>query len=190
MNPDHFHPDSGPGGRAPLGHVFAYVEGRDVKDAFLRHALQIGIGDVVAVFNRIHSRLHRVVDAVKGDGMRGYLVVLAMRLIDNRPQFVHGEGRNIVEHAVRPQEVTTVGINFHPVGAKADLFTHGFACLVRTIYYLHAMRNLDFPRVAQQRISSGYVQGARSHLHPGAGDDAVIHGPFQVHVGVAGAFGL
>ena len=154
----------------------------------MRHDLDVSFSNVVTVFDGIHAGLNRIVHTVQRHGMRSHLVVLAMGLIHNRAQLIEGEGGNVIEYAVRADEVTTVRINFDPVSAKADLLAHGLAAILSAVHHLHAVRHRHFRRISQQWISAGNVHGARGDPHARPGNDSVIDGLLQVDVGVTCAF--
>jgi len=52
------------------------------------------------MLNRIDASLDRIVHSIESHGMRGDLVTLSVRFIDDRAQFVESECRNIIEHAI------------------------------------------------------------------------------------------
>ncbi len=69
MNLEHFQPDFGPGRGPALGDIFADVNSGDVENAFLHHGLHIGVGNIVAVLDRIHACFYRVVNTIKRHGV-------------------------------------------------------------------------------------------------------------------------
>src|SRR5208282_1708591 len=119
--------------------------------------------------------------------MRRNFVALAMSLVDDGAEFVHGEGGNVVEDAVFADAIGAVAVNLDPVGAVANLFADGLARVVGAIDQLNSVGNGDIGGVSLERIGTGDVERAGCNLHARAGNDAVVDGLLDVGVGVSGA---
>ena len=70
------------------------------------------------------------------------------------------------------------------------MLAHGLSGVIRAVHELHAVRHLDLPGIAEQRIHSRGRHGARGYLHARAGHFTALDGHFHVYIGVHGAFGF
>src|SRR5215471_3162918 len=190
VNLDHLQPDLGASSGPALRDILAYIDRRHIVDALLGHGFQVGVSDVVSMFDGVDAGFHGIVNSVQRHGVRSDFVMLAVCFIYDGVQLVDGEGGDIVEHAVGAHKVTSVGIELDPIGAEADLLAHGFAGVVRAVDYLHAMRHWNLGSITQERIGPGHVHGSRGDLHARAGNNAVVDGFLEIDVRVSCAFGL
>src|SRR5438309_9220539 len=117
-------------------------------------------------------------------------MVLAMRFVHNGAKLVERKSWDVIQDSVWTHKITPVGIYLDPVSAKADLLTHRFAAIFRPIHHLHAVRDGDLRRISQQRISARNIHGARGNFHSWTGNNSVVDGLLQIHVGITRAFGL
>ncbi len=63
--------------------------GADEKNALILHALQLRIGQIEAMFDRVDPGFDDIVERISGVNVHGHGNVGAMRLIHSRPNFIH-----------------------------------------------------------------------------------------------------
>ena len=141
------------------------------------------------MLDRVHPSFEGGDDAVAPHGMGGHAPIQAMGLVDDRLDLLGSEIHLAAQLAVL-HVVIAVGVELDPVGPMFDLLAHGLANLVRAVHDLDSFRDLELPRITEQRIHARGRKGPRRDEHPGAGDDAAIDRPLEVGVGVHRAFGL
>src|SRR5271157_2842349 len=190
MNAHHVNPHLRSFCSAPLSHVLANKERRHVVNALSDHRLQVRIGDVEAVLDGVHAGLNRIVHSIQRGGMGGNLVALAMRLVHDGAQLVHGEGRDVVEDAIGLYAVTAVGINLNPIHSVGDLLAYCFAPAVGAVHLLYALGPLQLPRIFEDGVRAGHVHRTSRDLHAWPRNNARVDGLLDVHIRVAGALGF
>ena len=89
----------------------------------------------------------------------------------------------------RKRAPAVVAVELDPIGAVADLIAHHADQRVDAVGFLGALRDAPFERESLGGVSSGGDDGAGGGEQAGTGNDALIDGLFELHIGVAGALG-
>src|SRR5271165_5943265 len=113
-----------------------------------------------------------------------------MGLVHDRAQLIHGEGRDVVEHAARLHTVAAVGIDLDPVHAIGDLFSYGLTAALRAVHLLHTLGPLQLPRITKHWIRPSHVHRTPRDLHARAWYHPSVDRFLDVRIGVASAFGF
>src|SRR5262249_52506563 len=163
---DHVLPDRRPRGRATLGHVVADVDRRAPVDAAADHQVEGLVVEAVAVLHGVDASPERRLDALLAHAVRGDLVAEAVGLVHDGLGLLVREVRPGVERAVL-DEVAAVGVVLDPVRAVLDLFADRAARVVGAVDHLHALRYLQLPRVAEERVHAGGRERPRRDEEPG-----------------------
>ena len=80
-----------------------------------------------------------------------------------------------------------VGIDFDPVRAFADLFTHDARQSIHTVGFFCSLGHVPFGCITLRTISAGRDNCARSYKHSWSGNNSLLHSLFQSNIRVAGA---
>ena len=165
-------------------------DGRHPVDAPGLEHVEERVGHPVAVLDGTDAGAERRRDAVRSDSVGRGAPADAVRLVHDRPRLVVGEVHPAVQHAVGGEVIAAVRVVLDPVGPVGRLLAHGETRAVHAVHRLDAVRHLDLPVAAHDRVHPRRRHGARGDEEARPRDLAAVDGALDVHVGVHRPFGL
>src|SRR5882724_4986482 len=163
---------------------------RHIPRALLGHLSDRYVVQVEPVLNGVASTFDSAVQADAAIGVASDAFAPAVDFIGNRLQLLQGEG-GLGDQLSMLSDPGTVGhVDFDPVGAVLELLARGLTRLDRAIDQLSSFWDVDFWRIALERVTTGRGDGAGDDEQARAGDDALVHGLLDTNVAIACAFGF